>query len=722
MSSGREEFNKRFVRSDGGNPTYKHADFSKPNNPFSQAPIEATSPSNLKSRNSGGTADILPKERAKASFNVSTMTTIIDGSKKNTARRKFFAGSVEDEDAFSKYSLTRPEIFYESWRSWMEVHGPYLGKWKLKSGDTDMMVHSRVHSGGPGASYGIFVLPIMSRGTPDQMKNFGFRGYNMKIVGGYAQTEIGHGSNVRGLETTATYIKATEEFVLDTPTLTSMKFWITNLGKLATHALVYAQLLIDGKEYGIHEFIVQIRDENHRPLPGVEVGDVGDKLGHDYSDTGFLRLDKVRVPRDRMLAKYQQVLPDGTYVKNEKKRNPVTHYYTMLATRASIVRRAAFMLARAVTIAVRYSAIRKQGFEAAEQGISHMSPEVCIMDYQVQRYRLFKQLSTAYAGIFGGRFLIEHFKSIGDIGQDVEKVKTAAAMTAGLKSMCTLATLDGIEDLRKCCGGHGFLKASGVADLLVEYMPNPTFEGDWIILYLQLARYLMKTVEDLKVSGKRPDGILDYLLPQYEADPSKGAEVSDYLTPTMLLRVLKHRARNDVMAAHVAFQKDLKKGLPWGDAWRANSILLVNCAKSHSRAFEFEVFKDGVESVKDADCKRVLETLVLCHGLSQIVDFQSGHVLTGGTTAAASALVDVMARIRPDAVALVDAFDFPDNSLGSVLGKFDGNVYEALYENTKRTSLNQADPFWGYEKHLKPFLDIKFLKRGNTPLKPQSNL
>eukprot|EP01083_Nonionella_stella_P014625 41065_1 len=38
-------------------------------------------------------------------------------------------------------------------------------------------------------------------------------------------------------------------------------------------------------------------------------------------------------------------------------------------------------------------------------------------------------------------------------------------MTAGLKSMCTLATLDDIEDLRKCCGGHVLLNASGVADL-----------------------------------------------------------------------------------------------------------------------------------------------------------------------------------------------------------------------------------------------------------------
>lgn len=88
------------------------------------------------------------------------------------------------------------------------------------------------------------------------------------MVGVYCQTELGHGSNVRGLNTIATYDKNTQEFVLETPTLQSIKWWISGLGKVATHALVYAQLIINGKEYGVHIFLVQVRDENHRPIPG----------------------------------------------------------------------------------------------------------------------------------------------------------------------------------------------------------------------------------------------------------------------------------------------------------------------------------------------------------------------------------------------------------------------------------------------------------------------
>ena len=90
-----------------------------------------------------------------------------------------------------------------------------------------------------------------------------------------------------------------------------MKWWNSNIGLSATHAAVYAQLIVDGVEKGVHIFILQLRDEEHRPLPGIEVGDVGPKLGDHSIDTGYLRLRNVRVPRKHMLSKRQQVTADG---------------------------------------------------------------------------------------------------------------------------------------------------------------------------------------------------------------------------------------------------------------------------------------------------------------------------------------------------------------------------------------------------------------------------
>lgn len=82
------------------------------------------------------------------------------------------------------------------------------------------------------------------------------------------------------------------------------KGWPGGLGRIATHACIYAQLIIDSKEYGIHPFIVQLRDENHLPLPGIEVGDIGKKIGDNANDTGYVILNKIRIPRRHMLAKY----------------------------------------------------------------------------------------------------------------------------------------------------------------------------------------------------------------------------------------------------------------------------------------------------------------------------------------------------------------------------------------------------------------------------------
>ena len=78
----------------------------------------------------------------------------------------------------------------------------------------------------------------------------------MKILGCYAQTELGHGSNVQGLETTATLDKSSDEFVIHTPNIKATKFWPGGLGLQATHAIVYAKLMLGGKSYGAQPFFV----------------------------------------------------------------------------------------------------------------------------------------------------------------------------------------------------------------------------------------------------------------------------------------------------------------------------------------------------------------------------------------------------------------------------------------------------------------------------------
>ncbi|CAE8709340.1 unnamed protein product, partial [Polarella glacialis] len=60
--------------------------------------------------------------------------------------------------------------------------------------------------------------------------------------------------------------------------------------------------------------------------------------------------------------------------------------------------------------------------------------------------------------------------------------------------------------------------------------------------------------------------------------------------------------------------------------------------------------------------------------------------------------------IRPHAVPLVDGWNIPDFLLNSVLGRYDGRVYESLYESTRNEPLNETDISEGYYKHLQYLL------------------
>lgn len=102
--------------------------------------------------------------------------------------------------------------------------------------------------------------------------------------------------------------------MINSPTTASAKWWIGELGVYSTHAALFAQLIIDGKSYGLHTFLVQVRDpKTMKPLPGVEVGDVGPKQGFNTKDNGYCIFNNIRIPRKYMLMKYHVVSKEGKY-------------------------------------------------------------------------------------------------------------------------------------------------------------------------------------------------------------------------------------------------------------------------------------------------------------------------------------------------------------------------------------------------------------------------
>ncbi|WP_375587558.1 acyl-CoA dehydrogenase family protein [Flagellimonas aurea] len=196
-------------------------------------------------------------------------------------------------------------------------------------------------------------------------------------------TETGHGSNVRGIKTTATYDKASDSIIIHTPGKNDNKEYIGNAlhSKMAS---VFAQLIVDGKNEGVHAILVPLRNENHETLEGITIEDNGYKLGLNGVDNGKIWFNNVKVPRQNLLNKYGEIKDDGSYFSSIK--NPNKRFFTMLGTlvggRICVARGALGGSKMALFIAVKYALNRRQFNDNVK------IQEDLIMDYPTHQLRL----------------------------------------------------------------------------------------------------------------------------------------------------------------------------------------------------------------------------------------------------------------------------------------------------------------------------------------------
>jgi len=237
-------------------------------------------------RATGGTRGLLALEREKASFEPFQLTLAMDGSPKAVAHRRWLWAAGEDYDNSRNYLMSREERVKRHVETFIGIHKKFADDgYRPEPDDILMMSNVARNAGAFGLHYGAFCATIASQGTNEQVMEWLPQAYTMQITGCLAQTELSHGSNVAGLQTIAVYDPSTEEFVVTSPTLGAIKWWPGGMGKTAVFSVVYANLLTQGRDYGYHSFIVQLRDENHRPLPGIEVGEVGPKIGDNTTET-----------------------------------------------------------------------------------------------------------------------------------------------------------------------------------------------------------------------------------------------------------------------------------------------------------------------------------------------------------------------------------------------------------------------------------------------------
>ena len=490
---------------------------------------------------------------------------------------------------------------------------------------------------------------------------------SMRLPGAFAMSERAHGSNVRDLKTTATLDRGTDEWVLTTPTERDHKEWIGNAAAHARTATVFAQLVIDGEGYGVHAFLVPLRDAAETVLPGVRIEDSGHKMGLNGVDNGRIWFDAVRIPRTDLLDRFAQVSADGAYtspIASEGKR-----FFVMLGTLVGgriAVGSAANSAAKAgLTIAVRYGARRRQFGPAG-------GPEVLLMDYLSHQRRLLPLVATSTGLTFALHDLTERFAALPAGGDTRETESDAAA----LKALASWHSTRALQEAREATGGEGYRWTSRIAHRKADADIFTTFEGDNTVLMLQVAKGLLagyqREFSDLNVSGivrllrDRAAARLGVVNPVAR----RNADPAHLLDPAWHRALFERRERQLLVSAAARLKGRIDRGTDSFDAFVDVQDHLLTLARAHGERLVLAAFQAAVERADDPQVKNVLQLQCALYALSHIEAdrawFLEQNLFDGVVAKAVRTQVNVLLqRLRPIAVEMVDAYGIPDALLGS---------------------------------------------------------
>jgi acyl-CoA oxidase len=540
-----------------------------------------------------------------------------------------------------------------------------------------------------GVQFGLFGGAILQLGTERHHEKYVADLVTGKLMGCFAMTETGHGSNVQALGTVATYDAGADEFVITTTGPEANKDYIGNAADHAELAVVFAQLEVAGEGHGVHAFVVPIRQDGE-PAPGVRIEDDGLKMGLNGVDNGRLWFDQVRVPREALLNQFADVTEDGTYTSDIE--NPNRRFFTMLGTliqgRVCVGGAGINASKVALAIAVRYALERRQ-FQATAP-----DREDLLLDYGQHQRRLFPLLAHTYALHFAQEVVAGQTHQVfsGEVGDDDEGQKFRRELesrAAGTKALGTWHATRTIQECREACGGAGYLAENRFAALKADTDVFTTFEGDNTVLLQLVAKGLLTDYssgfEDLDqlglvrfVAGLAVDTVVERMnvhkLVERVRDLLPGGDQWDQeaglLDPEYQLAMLRFREEHMLAGVARRLKRGIDEGMNPGEVFSLVQDHVIHAARAHVERLVLEAFVEKTGAVEDGDTKVALNLLCDLHALATIEAdrawFMEHGRLTGSRSKAISREINALCRkLRPLARDLVDAFGVPEEMLRS---------------------------------------------------------
>lgn len=521
-----------------------------------------------------------------------------------------------------------------------------------------------------GVQFGLFGGSVLWLGTKRHHDKYLDAIGKLELPGCFAMTETGHGSNVRGLETTAIYDPQTQEIEINSPNLESGKEYIGNAlhGRMAT---VFAQLIVGGENHGVHAVLVPMRDKNGRLLPGVRVEDCGYKLGLNGVDNGRIWFDRVRVPKENLLNRFGDIDDNGNYTSSIE--NPSRRFFTMLGTLVGgrvCVPRAGLSAAKSgLAIAIKYALKRRQ-FPSGDS-----DQETLLLDYPSHQRRLMPLLAKAYALDFGLTYLTKRY-----VERTEDDIREIESLAAGLKSYATWFTTYALQECREACGGKGYLAENRFADLKADTDIFTTFEGDNTVLMQLVAKGVLSefrkefheegTVAVLRYLGTRVSTAFSELNPFI----IRNTDREHLMSSEFQLGAFRFRERRLLFSLANRMRGMIKGGMSSYDAFLKGQTHMLALANAYVERIVLEQFVKIIEKESDEKLKKVLTDLCSLYALHTIEKhsawfLEHEYFMPVKSKAIRFYVDELCGLVRKEASALVEAFAIPPSCLAAQIIK-----------------------------------------------------